>query len=715
MEQLVPILRTLSKNWLKLFLLPMAIMGILFFLTKNQESKYKTEAKLYLNLQENESISLTENSMKQYQVHAYFQNLIELLKSKNNIEAVQLLVVKQAVTDSMDFFLEYERLKSNHEAIINRIDELLENRKHLNGYAQTDLMIRDFLNQNGLTSENMRDMIIAYRLTDSNFMKFELTDKDPRSTKLLADLFIQVLVSENKRISKNQIKSHREMVEQLVAQAKKELDTKIKKLDEFKVKNNIINLGEHTKAIVVYQVQLEGQRANLLSKIAAGQKGKSEIIATAELGNELTMDLSSHEEILSLKSEIKALNKQQLLASLNNKDLSDISEIEERIKSTREAIHNKVTQISNKKTYDPSQFQMELASKYLWYDLEEETSKDMLKILDGELRRVGTYSQKFAPYESTISSMESEISIAQNAYLLLLNKLNLTQSLEYGSGEHIIEIVDSPKLPTKPEPSKRIIVVAGSGIAVFTVLSAILILFQLINASITNVQKFERDSKFKVSAALPSFERIKDPILKNSTRLIRHQQLLLIVKRMERLQKEGNNIFTICSNQLSEGRHFLGIELKNILTEANQSVALLNADWSKKEVEGYEDIIEMVDEGKIFTNRKEINQHVRELSRQNDWVFVVIPPVNICTDYHYWFEMTSNILYAFRAGRVRNHADVRFEEYLENLSLSYLGVVLNGIEIDEMEDYVGEIPKKRNKVRKMIRKLVYRDFANAYN
>ena len=77
--------------------------------------------------------------------------------------------------------------------------------------------------------------------------------------------------------------------------------------------------------------------------------------------------------------------------------------------------------------------------------------------------------------------------------------------------------------------------------------------------------------------------------------------------------------------------------------------------------------------------------------------------------------MTSNILYAFRAGRVRNHADVRFEEYLENLSLSYLGVVLNGIEIDEMEDYVGEIPKKRNKVRKMIRKLVYRDFANAYN
>ena len=95
----------------------------------------------------------------------------------------------------------------------------------------------------------------------------------------------------------NKIRGHKDIIEGLVRQAKTDLDGKIKKLEHFKVSNNIINLGEHTKAIVVYLVQLEGQRASLLSKIAAGNREKRGDGCCSGNGNEITLDLATHEEI----------------------------------------------------------------------------------------------------------------------------------------------------------------------------------------------------------------------------------------------------------------------------------------------------------------------------------------------------------------------------------------------------------------------------------
>jgi uncharacterized protein involved in exopolysaccharide biosynthesis len=496
MEIAVSILRMLLQHRIKLVVIPLLTMGLIYHFSKNTPDRFKTESRLFLNLQESKGMSLSDEDLKQYQVHTYFQNTIELLKSKRNAELVQLKLIRKAIESKTVFSEGSEILITNQKEVLQRLTELELTKEFLQPSEFPDSLMLQFLRFHQVNTAKLRELVMAFRIMDSNFIKLEINEISPKRVKALADYFIEALIEENRSLAKNKVKGHKDIIESLLRQAKADLDDKIKRLEKYKVANNIINLGEHTKAIVTYLVQLEGQRATLLTRVQQGKTGKSEVIKSVQQGNELALDLSTHQEILQLKEQLKKMNREMLKKTLGNQTAEDLSPIHQNIDNTKSQIQSKLQELSRKTPYDPSRVQLDLVSKYVVYDLEAETSEDMIHIINDEIQRVMRYSSRFAPFESTIGAYEQEISTAQNAYLVLLNKLNLTQSMEYGSGENIIEVVDPPFLPTKAEPSKRIILILVGGIVMFILMAGILIVIQLLDATITSVDKLERVCSF---------------------------------------------------------------------------------------------------------------------------------------------------------------------------------------------------------------------------
>ena len=66
MEHFTQIIRLLNKNvhWLLIF--PVMTAGLLFYMTRNEQKSYLVEGKLLMNFQENKSISLGNQDIKQY-------------------------------------------------------------------------------------------------------------------------------------------------------------------------------------------------------------------------------------------------------------------------------------------------------------------------------------------------------------------------------------------------------------------------------------------------------------------------------------------------------------------------------------------------------------------------------------------------------------------------------------------------------------------------
>lgn len=712
MDQLFAILRTLNRHRYKLVIVPLLVMGLIYYFTANTPKKYKTEAKLYLNLQEGKGTSLTDEDLKQYQVQSYFTNTVELLKSEKTIENVKLKVLKKGVEGAGFFAIGNENLKKDSALVIKRLLELDALAAPLNPKLFPDSIMIRFLNYHQLSTSHLKDIALSYRIMDSHFMKFELMESIPAKTQELAAVFIDALVDESRHLAKNKVKGHKDIIESLVRQAKNDLDTKIKKLEAYKLENNILNLGEHTKAIVVYLVQLEGQRANLLADVAAGSKGKTEVLNTVRNGNDLILDVSENKEVLLLKDQLKSLNRQMLVSAFEANTTVSMESLNANIASTKEQIMQKVQELTRKTSYDPSRVQLDLVGKYLNYDLESETSGDMIHIINAEIDRVTQYSRRFAPFESTISAYEQEISTAQNAYLVLLNKLNLTQTLEYASGESVVEVIDRPYLPNAPEPSKRTIIVAAGGISIFVLMAAVLVIMQLLDASITSVEKFERLSKLPVIAGLPDEGLGKSRAsLKPSVDLIGKQQSFKLLQQIISKCIGEQGILMITSSQKLEGKHFLADKLRTMLMAAGYKVAFVDADWmSPSVIDGFVNLKDRLAKNDLFQDRKSIIESLNKMKEENDLVVIVTSPINLSAEAEFWMQISQHVLYVFRANRLITKVDKRVEHMLLNTRLQFLGTVINGINIENMEDYLGEIPRERNKIRIFIKKLLTRNF-----
>jgi len=707
MDNFISILRILHRHRLKLLVIPIITMGLVYYLTGNMPKKYKSDARLYLNLQENKGISLTDEDLKQYQVHSYFQNTIELLKAKRTVEMVQRKAIAKAIANVAPFNLGNEILLEHKNEIIQRLEELNTTAVPTPAGAPDSIMNR-YLQTHGLTMGQLKDGILAFRILDSNFMKLELTEDDAEKCKSLLDLYIEALIEENRVLSKNKIRGHKDIIEGLVRQAKADLDEKIKKLERFKVSNNIINLGEHTKAIVVYLVQLEGQRANLLSKIAAGNKGKTEVMDAVRNGNEITLDLATHEEIVTMKKQLQGMNQQLLTSSLQQESDANFKNIEKNVEHIKKQIDQKLAELARKTPYDPSRIQLDLVSKYVAYDLDAETAQHMVPVIDNEIERVTKYSRRFAPFESTIGAYEQEISTAQNVYLTLLNKLSLTESMEFGSGENVVEVIDPPYVPTKPESSKRMLMVAGGGLATAVLAMAVLIILFLLDETIGTVDQFERLSTQRVLAALPQIES-KLTTLAQAEKLIQQKQMLKLTKALQR--KSVGEIVLIASTEQGEGKHYLAEQLSKAFQQSGVSAAWVDADWMNSSVlENAENWKELVSNNGLLQHDQLLREKLQRLQKEFDTVFVIAAPFNLSGEADFWLTQCTQVLMVFKANRTRHQSDQRTEELLNAHPINQLGVVLNQLKVERMEDYLGEIPRQRNAIRIQLKKLLTRNY-----
>ena len=720
MEELGVIFRALLKNWLKLIIMPVLAAGSVFYLTKDQPKKYVTEAKLIMNFPDNKAISLGDMEMKQYQILTYFQNVTELVKSEKTINKVRLKVVALALTDSGFFKIGNEALMVNKELIEQRLLELRDEQYKLDHTNPVDTIMENYLNFHKLSQPRLSEQVDASRIRDSYFLKFSYTDEEnAEKTYLLAKLIIEALIEENKKIAKSQIQSHRSLIERLVDEAKADLNAKIRRLEEFKVQNNIINLDEYTKAIVTYLVDLEAQRGAQMSTLAASRKGKDEILSTTQEGNKLSVDLSINREIILLKKELTNLTRERMLVTLDSTRNKNLATIEQSIQHTRQEINNKLLELSKNVAYDPTRIQLELANRYLGYDLDEAVSQAIVQALDEEITRAQSHVGRFASMESTIGTIEQEISTARNVYLQLLNKLSITQSLEYGTGENVIEIVDPPRLPEKPQSSKRMILVVISGIAVFVLFAGGIVILHLLDASVVSVKRFEKESSLNVVAAVPALvPPKKESVYFQSVQLIYKQQVIHLAKIIEQQRKPANNVVLFLPSQKDAKTHDLAQSIRSLVSSENRQIAIVDAhkaafeaDWTfDDEREGFEDFRELLSDGKTPLNEHQILDKMQLLQEENDLVIVVVAPTNLIADYRFWVEHYQSVVYIYRTGPVWSKVDARFENFIQNSQLTFIGTVLNNIEVDQMEDFIGEVPKKRTLLRVLGKRILRRDF-----
>ena len=382
-----------------------------------------------------------------------------------------------------------------------------------------------------------------------------------------------------------------------------------------------------------------------------------------------------------------------------------------------------------------------------WVDkvVETEDLEAKLKIMNRQTQEIEKQFETYAPAGANLKRIERQIEVAEQGYLEILHGLNLAK-LKYQDTQLStnLKAVDPPFYPLKPIPSKRKVVIIAVVFLSGIILLGIILFMKFFDNTLKNEAIAKEKMKIESLGMLPK-------IFKQSNQydLVNIQNRLMdfvmhnfheVLSQSERQKRP--KIITVLSTKSYEGKTTIIANIAHKLKQSGKKVLVLNHQefhqentTSKKKAWlfrffGYQD--PRVDHSHPFlTNVQDhLNANVQRLYNQEscyqeangfedldfdssnisyqelDYVFIELPNI---LETHYPIELISNsdlALLICRSNRLWSVADENIINNIKKNVGEKLRFIINGVEIEEVEALLGELPKQRSNTRRKLKNIV---------
>jgi len=316
--------------------------------------------------------------------------------------------------------------------------------------------------------------------------------------------------------------------------------------------------------------------------------------------------------------------------------------------------------------------------EWLKSTLSYEESKGRLTIMDRRKKEFQEEYRKFAPIGAMLKKMERQITVAEQEYLELLHGLSLAK-LEQQNNELTskLTIVDPAFLPLKPNASQRKIQIIIGALAGFIIVLAVILTGSLINKTVQEPAKAIKVLGIPLLGIYPLLNQNAPFIAKANMRLL--QKLFSKISPQEDPVTVG-----VVSIQKGEGKTTIIDMWTNELTRLNYKVE--NKTWD--------------------------GQKLTPSAPGTNYVFIEFPPLDNMMLFPGSIPHLDHTFLLCRANRIWSKID---KEMLAMFSKANSGdplAILNGVDSEFAEEYIGEVPKKRNLFRAFLKRGVKFQFGD---
>ncbi|WP_145957614.1 GumC family protein [Labilibaculum antarcticum] len=717
-------IRLLQKHLLLLAILPIVMVGVVFFLTQDQPKLYDSSTGIYTGIATGSSIvSLEESKLDLFGTRIAFDNLINLIKTKTTIEEVALrLLAKHLLLDGStpDVILpkHYAELM---ELVPEKVKALVvkgnPEKTYRNLLAYKNLDHNNFvyelihLNHRHYSSKEILKEIKVARVQSSDMVMISFNTDDPGICKNTLDLINEVFVRVYSDIKVNQSDAVVSYFLKEIGNSEDNLNVAEEELVEFNKAHNIINYYEQTRHIASekehFDLRYTEIKMNHMAVVSVLRllenrmtKGNQRRLNSTEI-LALRKSLSEIEHRIWMKSNYAGVN--ELSSKQDSTDLVDL-------KGESMIIEQQL------KKMVASQYEMDNSKEGLngntildrWIEkiIEFESSKAQLEVGDQIKIEFDDLFKLYAPLGATMKRLERKIDVAEQKYLSLLESLNKAklkqQNVELNSN---LKIVTPPFFPIEARASKRKFLLIIAFMIGFVIPVFFIIVLEFIDSSIKTVVRAEDMIGMNVLSMFPNLllknKNTDLELVKNKTLNVLVRKLLLL-KSVNQEDKKTVQV-SVFSNQKGEGKSFVFDMLVDRLHNLGYKVLSLqngNADETKSSTFYNYSITPGFHKIK---NISELCGESSQIKKEDfDYVFVELPgimndsyPVELVSDSDY------SIMFV-RANRAWSLADQNsLKDYASVSKEDSIKVLLNGVELPEMETILGDLPKERSFIRRI--------------
>lgn len=706
-------LKILSRyKWL-LIVVPVVAVVITYFLVQNLPKQYSSQVQISTGLLDPSKKVISEQNVDFFSVSQQFNGIMEKLKMKKIINLLSYNLILHDLENPNVSFRKYsekiDSLNSQQKAeVIKLFREKLDSKSIL---ALRDnkgkYKLYDIVESVGYDEEGLKDKLEVKHEDNSDFITLEFVSENPELSayivNTLAKEFIS-LYSYDVNINQN---NNIVLLDSLLKNKEALMNAKNGALSNFKRTKGFLNLDEQSATVYAQITQYEAQRADAL-KVIQSNLGAIATIENKLRGSDTYVTGSSrvdNMEIVSLKRKLEAANSAWIDGGFKPSD-------QKKVDSLNRLISAKSAKNEDENVLDPRASRQGLVQQKINLEIALQQAKSSIRSVDAELKVLRDRYQSMVPYDADIQNYERDADLATKDYMTALERYNQTRT-EQNMGLRLK--VEQMGLPGNPEPSKKVLYLAGSGFGTFFLCFCYVFMVFIMDKTITNSSQLAYATSSNTIGQLNKIEgneRSIREIWNDKTENTNYEMYrdLLRALRFEistKMEVDGSKILGITSLMANEGKTFIAHSLAYAFAMTGKKILLI-ADEVPYEKAGEkalstrqnfqtflmkkefhtEDLITIMNKNTARTSLLE-TQSVKSLKAGfdvlKDEFDMIIVDVNSLHDINIakeWLLFTEKNIAIFEYGAAINDTDKDFVEYIKKTP-GFLGWVLNKMQIKQ--------------------------------
>ncbi len=700
-------LKLVKKYKWVLILVPIIAVIITYFLVQNLPKQYSSEVQISTGLLDPSKKLISSENTDFFQINQQFSNIMEKFKMKKIINILSYNLILHDLEQPKSAFRKYsDKIDSlsaeQKQELINLFREKLVAKSVLtladnNGKYK----LYDIVESMGYGETGLKKEIDISHSDNSDFINIEYVSDNPNlSAYLVNTLASEFIVNYSSDVNTNQNKSIG-LLDSVLKKKEVTMNAKNGSLSDFKRNKGVLNLDEQSATVYAQITQYEGQRADALRQIQSTQ-GAINTIQSKLDGSDPNINGSSradNREIVSLKKEREAANNAFIENGFRASD-------QKRVDSLTKIIQSKSNQNFDENVYDPRASKQSLGTQKTQLEIAQQTAKSSIRSIDNELASLRAKYSSMVPYDADIQNYEREADLATKEYMTALDQYTQSRNNQAMGLRLQIEQVG---LPGNPEPSKKIIYLAGSGAGSFFICLGYVFFVFMLDHKIKSASQLAHATKSNTVGVLNKIEGNERSIREiwndktgnTNYEIYRDMLRSLRFEITEKMDADNSKILGITSLLAEEGKTFIAYSLAYAFAMTGKKVLLIADELPvvkaeskalatsqnfqtfliKKEIHT-EDLITIMNKSTARESLLEM-QSIKSLKAGFDVLReefdIVIVDVNSLHDINIakeWLLFTEKNISVFEYGKVLSDNDKEFVDYIKKLP-GFLGWVLN--------------------------------------
>lgn len=723
----------LRRKWIVIISTVVALVAAFFF-TRNAKKKYNSSAQLSTGFTVSEEIKLSDDRFNMVQIDVKFSNAIENITSPKVLSLLSYRMLLHDLKDPKPFTTLNEKdkqkeadLKVDKNAMLKLLQNKLDTIQMLSPTIEQEKKLQSLIDlyrySVGTINSNLK--VARYQRTD--YINIDYSSENPD----LSAFAVNTLCSEFKRFygydQRERTDASIVTLDSIMKAKKAFLDGKVGSKTQYMTQEGLVDAGTQSAnnlgQVSSYEGLLIEEQATEqsltyqiteLDKIINNARAKGVSVVTSPTKS--SSGGSSNLELLQLKQQYNQLNDEYLRKGGNDSELKGrIDEINKKIQRLNLARTSGGPSVAPENAISVE----ELEQRKIGMEGTLRATKQKIASMKSKISQLGGGLREFAGKGATVQQIDKEIEMAQVDYRDAVDKYNLALNINAPMpGIFKQTIYGEPSL--RPQPSKRMMIMAVVAVVAFVVSSIVVIAIEFFDQSVKTPSQFTRLTNLHLLGTVNSI-KLNNNIIENvrasDSKENRNNIFRELLRKLRyELENSRKKIYLFISTEPQQGKttliqslaYSLSLSKKKVLiidtnfcnndlTVATQAKPLLekfNTNGKPFEVEDIAQYVtktqaEGVDiigcEGGDYTPseilpKNHLLNYLDQLREEYDYIFMEGAPLNGYTDAKELIGYADGLVAIFSAEAVFSPADRESIIFLNENKDKFIGAILNKVQ-----------------------------------